>query len=65
MFVFGDVKLSIVGIKVVSSAQLTISNLFVQFYISFIHMLKSKGPNTEPCGIPIFIDVVVDIVELI
>ena len=20
-------------------------------------MLKNKGPNTEPCGIPIFIDV--------
>ena len=28
-------------------------------------MLKNKGPNTEPSGIPIFIDVVVDIVELI
>ena len=26
-------------------------------------MLKNKGPNTEPCEIHIFIDVVVDIVE--
>ena len=28
-------------------------------------MLMNKGPNTDPCGIPIFKSVGVDIVDLI
>ena len=66
MFVFVDIKLSIGDIKVVLSVQLTISiyDLY-NFLCRVYYVLKNKGPNTESCGIPIFIDVVVDSVDLI
>ena len=66
VYLYICIKLSIGDIKVVLSVQLTISiyDLY-NFLCRVYYVLKNKGPNTESCGIPIFIDVVVDSVDLI
>ena len=42
--------------KVVSSAYILQLNLLLDFGKSFIYYINNKGPRTDPCGAPMFID---------
>ena len=48
----------------VSSAYITILNTLLTRGKSCIHITKSSGPSTEPCGTPVSIDNFSDLVPL-
>ena len=47
---FGWANVQMGSINVVSSAYIVNLNLFVIFAISFMYMIKSKGPKIDPWG---------------
>ena len=51
----------IVEFNVVSSAYRMQLNFLVHFTMSFMYILKNKGPTIEPCGIPAFMYCIDDI----
>ena len=47
-------------IKLVSSAYYMVLKFLLASRISFIYMMKSRGPKIEPCGTPVVIRTVFD-----
>ena len=47
--------------KVVSSAYIIKFNILLAFGKSFMYIINNKGPMTDPCGTPKFIDKISDL----
>ena len=56
---------SIVAFSVVSSAYKIKLNLSLDMIISLIHILNKRGPRIEPCGTPVLIDMIEELISSI